>query len=423
MSKTLLSWYEPYFFVPRLRTLNGWLWRLVWLVGIALVVFLFEYGLGGPRPLSVELGIALVTGVLLTLLPDLVFLQRDVWITGDAIEWEAYGVKFRVNGSFPHSQITCIEFHRSGEWRFKFGGMRIFLPDGQWFFIAIPNRKKLETIAAVLTRQGVTVTLSGWEPTTADTRTRVEDELSLESLPASTQDAVFAPIPSEEPKLRTTPGMVVAALIGAGPLLIGLLGMIGTWIYLGMYWGQLIVRQRWMIGGGGVAGFVFSFLFLLFIGQFIEKAMLIRMAQQLLRTRLHPLVDAEDDDVYAVSIYRREIWSKVASWADDFGFLQVNRRKRAIVFEGDKERWIIPLTALTAVRMEEADVGKEGADSSEIRYFVVLGTSRDGEPWEIGLIHARTQWGHDGATARRERMGVLFDELRTAVSLVSLSPP
>ena len=57
-------------------------------------------------------------------------------------------------------------------------------------------------------------------------------------------------------------------------------------------------------------------------------------------------------------------------------------------------------------------------ESPEIRYFVVLGTERNGENWEIGIIHARTKWGHDGATARRERMGVLFDELRTAVSMV-----
>ena len=421
MSKTLLSWYEPFFFVSRLRTLSGWLWRLVWVIGIAVVMFLLVHFLAvkNKPSLATEIGISLLIGVVLTLIPDVVNSQREITVTEEAIDWEAKGGKIRFSGSFPHSQTARVEFLRPGEWEFKFGGMRVILPDGQWYIFGVPNRKKLETIATIMTRLGITATLSGWEPTTDDTRTRIADEVSLASLPASTRDAVFQSIPSEEPKLRTTPGSVLAGLVGGGPLLLGLLGMIGTWVYLGMYWGQLASQQKWIVGVAGVAGFILSFMFIMLIGQYIEKAMLISTAQNQLRTRTSPLVDAEADDVYAVSVYRREIWSKVTAWADDFGFLQVNRRKRAIIFEGDKERWVIPITALTVLRIEEALVGKEGNESPEIRYYVVLGTHRDGEEWEIGMIWARTKWGNDNGPARRERMGVLFDELRTAVSLVS----
>ncbi len=418
MPKTLLSWYEPFFFVPRFRTLSGWLWRLACVIGIAVVVFVLLHFLAVKNQPSmlIQVGVSCLIGLIVTLLPDLPFAQREVSLTEEAIDWEANGGKIRFSGSFPHSRTARIEFHRPGEWEYQFGGMRVFLADGEWYIFAVPNRKKLETIATILTRLEIPVTLSGWEPTTDDTRTRIADELSLK---ASTRDAVFAAMPAEEPKLRTTGGMIGAGLVGGGPLLVGLLGMIGTWVYLGMKWGQLMTSQRWLIGVGGVVGFVLSFMFMMLIGQFIEKAMLISMAQKLLRTRTNPLVDAEDDDVYAVSLYNREKWTKVASWADDFGFLQVNRRKRAIVFEGDKERWVIPITALTVVRVEEAAVGQEGNESPEIRYYVVLGTFRDGEEWEVGIIWARTQWGNDNGPARRERMGVLFDELRTAVSLVS----
>ena len=310
---------------------------------------------------------------------------------------------------------TRIELLRPGEWPFQFGGMKVFLADDRWSLFAIPHKKKLETVATILTRLEIPVTLSDWVPTTADTRTRVEDEMSLDSLPASTRDAAFTSIPPEEPKLISASGMVFAALFSAGPMLIATLAMIGTWIWLGIYWSELSLLERVAWSVGGVAGFVLGFLYLLFIGQFIEKSLLVGMAQKSLRTRLEPVVDIADENMFAVSFYNRESWSKVILKSVDFGFLQVNRRKKAIVYEGGKERWMIPITALTTVRIEEAEVGKEGGEASEIRYYVVLGTDRDGESWEVGLIHARTQWGHDGAKARRKRMGDLFEELRSAI--------
>jgi hypothetical protein len=234
----------------------------------------------------------------------------------------------------------------------------------------------------------------------------------------ATRDAVFTPLPGDEPKLTPTGTALYAALVGAAPFLLTLLGMIGTWIYLGMNWSELSWAERAALGGGGVVACILGFLFILFIGQFIERSILVAAAQKALRTRLNPLVDVSDEELFPISLYPRERWTKVISKSDDFGFLQVHRGKRALVFEGDKERWIIPLSALTAVRIEEAEVGKEGSAPSETRYYVVLGTFREGAEWEIGMILARTAWGHDGAAARRERMGRLFNELRTAIAMV-----
>jgi len=411
MSKNLLSWYEPYFFVARLRTGRDWLWRLVWFAGISAIMFGILRAFQGAMPWGLALETSLLVGLSLALLPDLFFLQRDVTITTDSIDWEA----LRIAGSFPHAGTSHVELLRPDEWKFKFGGMRITSNTGQWFLFAIPKGKRLETVAAVLTRLSIPVHLSGWEPTTADTRTRVEEELTFDHL-SSTRDAVFTPLSPEEPKLVSTVGKVLAAAVGGGPVLIALPVMVGTWIYLAIYWGKLANSERWMIGLGGVGGFVLCFVFMFYIGQFIEKAMLVSMGQKGLRTRINPLVHAEDDDVYPVSIYPRESWTKVISMSADFGFLQVNRRQAAIVFEGEKERWMIPLTALTAVRVEEAEVGKEGSENPEIRFFVVIGTHRDGASWEVGLIRTRTNWGYDGPTARRDRMGALFDELRAAIT-------
>jgi hypothetical protein len=225
-------------------------------------------------------------------------------------------------------------------------------------------------------------------------------------------------IAGEEPPLLATGTKVFAAVFALFPTLLALIATIGLWIYLGIEWRESDWVERAAMGLGGLGIFIVGFVYMLMIGQFIEKSILIGAAKKALRNRTNPLVDPVGEDAFAVALYAREMWSKVISKSADFGFLQVRPGQKALAFEGDKERWTIPFTALTAVRIEEAAVGKEGAEPSEIRYFVVIGTHRDGENWELGLHLARTQWGHDGAKARRERMGSLFEELRTAIALV-----
>ena len=417
MAKTLLSWTEPTGFVLRLRTGKEWLKRLLQALGVAAVVFLvFHFAF--PRDILVELTIALLAGVLVPLLLDLPFLFREVTITDAAIDWVADGAKIAYSGSFPHADTDRIELIRPGEWRFQFGGIRLHRPNGEWYLFAVPHSTKLETIATLLTRQEIPVTLSGWEPTTADTRTQVHEELVLADPANATRDSVFTPMPEDEPKLLPTGTRVFAVLVGAGPTLLALLAMIGTWVYLGVNWSELDWIERGVVGGAGVAGFLLGFLYLLAIGQFAETSINLAAARKGLRARLNPLVDPNDEELFPVSLYPRDVWTKVIAKSEDQGFLQVHRGKRALVFEGNKQRWTIPLTALTAVRIEEAQVGKEGASPSETRYYVVLGTFRDGEEWEIGLTVARTKWGFDGAQARRARMALLFDELHTAIALV-----
>jgi len=74
MSKNLLSWYEPFFFVARLRTGRDWLWRLVWFAGISAVTFGILRVFQGAMPWVLTLETSLVVGLSIALLPDLFFL-------------------------------------------------------------------------------------------------------------------------------------------------------------------------------------------------------------------------------------------------------------------------------------------------------------------------------------------------------------
>ena len=422
MSRTLLSWSEPMFFALRFRTMKQWLIRFLILLAIAAVSVLALRWTGRNVPVLEDISVGLMIGGVLLLIPDLFLMNRDLWIDEEGVHCHVNGGKIQFSHNFPFSKIQLIELIRPQDWEYPPGknlsAIKLHLSDQTEAVFGVPRSKKLDTMATVLFRQGVKVLLREWEPTTADTRVRVEDELSLASLKATTKDAEFLPLPPEEPKLNPLGVQIIGGLMGGGPLLIGLIAMIWGFVHLWRSWDELSVVWKCLFGFGSLGVFILSFVFIVLVGQFVENAYRIAKGRENLRTRLSPLVDAEDEDVFPVVLYNRDMWSNVISRSADFGFLQVNRRRRAIVFEGDKERWTIPLTALTVARIEEAAVGQEGAEPSEIRYFVVVGTERDGKPWEIGLSRPRTQWGSDGAEPRKARARQLFDELRTAISLV-----
>lgn len=422
MSRTLLSWSEPMFFALRFRTMKQWLLRLGIMLAIAAVSVVGLQWMGRNVPILENLTIGLMLGGVIVLLPDLFLMNREVWVDEEAVHCHVNGGKLQFSHKFLLSNIELIELVRPQDWEHSPGknlsGMLLHLNDQTQAVFGIPRSKKLDTMATILHRQGINVLLREWKPTTADTRVRVEDEISLTNLKATTKDAAFLQLPAEEPKLNPLGVQIIGGLFGGGPLLVALIAMIWGFVHLWRSWNELSVLWRSAWGIGSFAVFVLGFLFILYIGQFVENAYRIAKGRENLRTRLSPQLDVEDEDVFPVVLYNRDMWSNVISRSAEFGFLQVNRRRRAIVFEGDIERWTIPLTALTVARIEEAAVGQEGAEPSEIRYFVVIGTERDGKSWEIGLSRPRTQWGSDGPEPRKERTRQLFDELKTAISLI-----
>lgn len=114
MSQTHLSWTEPMFFVPRLRTRNEWMWRLVWFAGLTLVIWLLlQFGLG-LQPWTKSLLAGAGFGLFLTFIVDLLHLQREVWITDNAIEWKAGGGQYWIIGSHPHANTARLQFLRAG---------------------------------------------------------------------------------------------------------------------------------------------------------------------------------------------------------------------------------------------------------------------------------------------------------------------
>lgn len=409
-SKTHISWSEPWFFVLRLRNRKGWIKRVVAALGIATILFVamqFDKRFG----IWDGLGISLFAGVFLALLPDLPLIQREITIKDDCIlcngmVWQTYSME-----SFDLKDIQHVTLTRPEDWEHPFGGMLLNLGDDGWL-MAVPNKVSLETVANILHRLEVSVSLEGWEPSESDTRVQVKDEVELPAEAAQfTQDARIWPVEERDGSLTPPLTIAVAIVLAFLPLLAALIGLIIAGVYLFMNWGALTILERSLIGGGAVGGLVVGFLYLLLVGQFLASRYLIRVGKKILRGRPNAQLSADSEGLIPVEIFDRAAWTSTVVRSVDSGFLQIDGARRELKFEGNKNRWLIPATAITKCKIEEAHVGSEGNENAEKRYYVVIAVNHEGEPWEAGMIHTRTELGSDGQEQRYARAQAFFGEI------------
>jgi hypothetical protein len=413
-SSTQISWSEPWFFLLRIRERPGWIKRLILALVIALVMFvaMFFGGRHAALGLPQTIGLALLCGFTLVLLFDVPNLQRDVTIKEDCvIVGNSFG---RGNFStFEFKHVQSVELLRPEDWNRPWGAMLLELPDDV-FLTAVPRKVSLTMIADILHRLEVPVALRGWEPSAADTRIQVQDELVI--APESVRGvAAIRPVEPGEPKLTPLACMAVQIAVALGPAVLSLIGLIAAGVYVAMGWKTLPLGTKLLAGGGAFAAFVVSVAWLIYIGQFIANKYAVGVGEKQLRLRVGSLYRGDETDLIPVEVFDRTAWTSVLAKSIDFGFLQIDRPRRLLRFEGEKNRWEIPANALTTLRIEQSHVGSEANQNAEKRYFVTLAAQHNGEPWEVGFTQTRTEIGSDGTAKRSARAQNLFREIASTL--------
>jgi hypothetical protein len=415
LPKSLISWNEPWFFLLRLRTRQGWLTRAavaLVLMGImfAVIYFTGRARMGVPQMLLVSA----MAGVFLSLLPDLVNLQREVTVYEDSVFFNS-AMKYGWSGEFKFTEIHFVQLMRPEDWHMPFGGCLLHMT-GDSFLFGVPNKLPLETLANVLHRAGLKVVLIGWEPPEGDSRIQVKDEIEFVPDPTGrTISARIWPVEEQDGKLTPLSTEIIGVVMALGPLALALIGLIAAVVVLIVRWSALSVLDRCLIGGGAVAAVVVTFLYLLLAGQFLAARYMVGVGRSILRTRANAILTGDEAQLTPVEIFNREAWTSTIVKAIDFGFLHLDGARRLLRFEGNKNRWEIPTQALTACRVEEAHVGSEGNVDAEKRYYVVLGAQSDGQPWEVGMIPTRTEMGNDNKDQRYARAQELFGRVTALV--------
>ena len=414
-SSTQIAWNEPWFFLIRIRTLNGWLKRIGLGLLIAVITFSAMYFTGAGRfGLTESLSAGLLAGLVILLILDKGNIQREVTVKDDCIIVNsASGTAWFETFKFPY--IRSVKIVRPNEWEYWVAGMLIDHGEDV-FMVAIPPKVSLESLANILHRLEVAVTLSEWEPTETDARLQVKDDLEID--PSQAVGAIdVQPLEEGEPALLSPFHLGVQLVIALGPLLLVLIAGIFAGIHLYRNWSDLSILDKCLIGGGPLVGLVLAFLYLIRIGQFISAAYGVNVAQASMQRRPNAIFSGLEHDLVTVELFAREKWTAVAVMADDFGFLQIDRRQRLLRFEGNKHRWTLPFGALKTCRIEESIVGSEVNENSERRYYVVLSAEDGNNDWEYGLIYTRTETGSDTYEKRYDRSKLLFSQLVDAITV------
>jgi membrane protein YdbS with pleckstrin-like domain len=389
-------------FVIRLRERAGWIRRGVLMLVVAVVMFLGMYFAGRQVGMGQMVLISLAAGAVIVILFDVGNIQRDVTIFEDSIVvGSTVGHGWFKTFKFP--DVQQVNLMRPEDWNRPFGAMLIQTAD-DGFLVGVPRKISVDTAADVLHRLKVAVTLNGWTPSETDTRVQVKDEVALPAAEGKVSGtARIWPVDENEGKLNPPAAMAVAIVMALGPLLLSLIGLIGAVIYVIMKWGVLETMQKVAIGGGALIALVVSIVYLALAGQFLASRYLIGVAKKVLRTRPSALFTGDEDELIPVEIYDRTAWTTTVAKSSEFGFLRIDGPTRSLRFEGNKNRWEIPIGALTAGRIEEAHVGSEGNPDAEKRYYVVISCDHAGEPWEAGMTQTRIELGNDGKDARYAR--------------------
>lgn len=420
LPKTEMSWSEPYFFLMRIRTAKAWMVRGLIAFGIMIVIFAaMQLDQQRFQRLGIlgALGIGALAGVTLMAYADMGNVQREVTIRDDCIIYNsAINMGIYWHGSFEFKDILQVALMRPEDWNMPHGAMLVHTSDDV-FLLAVPQKVSLETIANVLHRLGVTTQLKGWTPPEHDTRVQVTEEVVIK--PPATKFAGVARIwdvAPEDGPLVPTAATAWSFVVGLAPVAIALLGAIAAGIYVVVMWKSLSIVEKSAIGGGALVAVIAGFAHLILIGQFHANRIVIAAARKALRTRGNSLFSVGDDSLVPVEVFDRTAWTTTILKELDFGFLQVDRARGALRFEGKHQRWEIPVTALSTCRIEEVRVGSEANENPEKRYYVVIASTRDGEPWEAGMTPTRTDFGSDGSMQRHERAQRLLNEIGAAVA-------
>jgi hypothetical protein len=162
----------------------------------------------------------------------------------------------------------------------------------------------------------------------------------------------------------------------------------------------------------------------LFFARYPTSRFMLRQARRAFELRADPAVDWNDPDLVFVDIIPRINWGKtMMENATDIGFLELNQKKRELIFEGDRERYWIPVDSILEVKHEfwASPAQHQFQRSPSLNHLVVVRAMTAGGPWETWFY--RRHSGFHPQTAKRRLDDSLELESRIRELIAPLKTP
>lgn len=122
------------------------------------------------------------------------------------------------------------------------------------------------------------------------------------------------------------------------------------------------------------------------------------MADSEFHSRADRIVSPDDQDAIFVEVVPRRNWGQLMlETATDVGYLLVDKSQRRVLFEGDRERYLIPGGAVVSCQTQSVYFGQ-----NESCFTVIQALLESGEVWEAPVAF-RGDFGMLGAATRAER--------------------
>ncbi len=141
---------------------------------------------------------------------------------------------------------------------------------------------------------------------------------------------------------------------------------------------------------------------LLFPGYMTARFMR-RQTMEAFEYRPNPAVDLNDPELVFVDIVPRIHWGKaMMESASDIGFLQLNKAKRQLIFEGDRERYWIPVESILEIKHEfwAESVQHQLQSSPTLNHLIVVRAQTVDGPWETWFSRRQSKFRMRTAKSR-----------------------
>ncbi len=149
-----------------------------------------------------------------------------------------------------------------------------------------------------------------------------------------------------------------------------------------------------------------------------------RRTRKAFAARLDSAVDLQNPELLFVDIVPRLNWTLMtAENASDIGFLEINHARRELIFEGDRERYWIPVSSILEVIHEfyEEPILHPYQGSSKRQHLIVVRAMTDSGSWEACFY--RRHQGFKLHTAQRRLTDALELQAKILILVQEVLPP
>jgi hypothetical protein len=409
-----------------MRGRSGWLKRgLLALIIFASMMFAFyaqkNWGRRGPN-FTWTKGIVLsfAVGLVLTAMLDAPDFSRQATISDDSISSFGNAGHHMSLTTIALRDVQWVRLTRPEELGRSFGAMEVASRRGM-ACLGVPGTVSISRIADVLHGQGIRVLLSGWTPVAQDAAadpnavavaaspvTMPVAHARVEKLGATEAGQILTPR-----RLRFAVGVTLGPLVALMVLAIGLFGF-------GLYEIKIARAPATLtnLGAlfGGIACFIFGVWFTSRFGNLVPSRYLRSVSRSVIELRPGAAFNPRDPEAVYIEVIPRSNWGKaMVRPFSDFGLMKVDPLARAILFEGDQERWRIPATSLISMDVESFwGAGHvEGQEKGEKYFVTVIRANVDGAVWEAPVSKCHVEFRPKNNQLRESNAIAVRDSIRT----------